>query len=154
MLSQALANVFFRVPPSPEEDSETFTPVHPDVMSAPEMETLIRNFKSRLVEVSEENFLNIDRFPVIIILARTRQISYEKIRSLSQDLIAAIFIDPQSFQIVRGFMLLRQEKPGRFCLVLSSLFLMMAILGTKVTLAVLIHTVLLAFLVIPALVAR
>lgn len=95
-----------RVPPSPEEDSETFTPVHPDVMSAPEMETLIRNFKSRLVE------------------------------------------------IVRGFMLLRQEKPGRFCLVLSSLFLMMAILGTKVTLAVLIHTVLLAFLVIPALVAR
>ena len=51
-------------------------------------------------------------------------------------------------------MLLRQEQPGKFCTVVSFVFLMMAVLGTKVTWALLLHTGLLALLVIPALVTR
>jgi len=95
-----------RVPPKSDEDSETFTPVHPDVMSAPEMEAVFKNCKSRL------------------------------------------------YEIVSGLMLLRQEQPGKFCAVISIMFLMMAMLGTKVTWAILLHTGLLALLVIPALVTR
>ena len=45
--------LLLRVPPTKDEDSETFTPVHPDVMSAPEMEAVIKNCKSRLFEVSK-----------------------------------------------------------------------------------------------------
>jgi len=95
-----------RVPPTKDEDSETFTPLHPDVLSAPEMEVVIKNCKSRL------------------------------------------------FEIINGLMLLRQEQPGKFCLVFSSMFLVTAFLGTKVTWALLLHTLLLALLVIPALVTR
>lgn len=51
-------------------------------------------------------------------------------------------------------MMLRQEQPAKFCAVVSFLFLMMAVLGTKVTWAILLHTGLLALLVIPALVTR
>ena len=51
-------------------------------------------------------------------------------------------------------MMLRQEQPGKFCLVISSVFLMTALLGTKVTWALLLHTLLLALLVIPALVTK
>ena len=51
-------------------------------------------------------------------------------------------------------MLLRQEEQGKFCVVISTMFLMMAVLGTKVTWALLLHMGLLALLVIPALVTR
>lgn len=48
-----------RVPPKSDEDSETFTPVHPDVMSAPEMEAVFKNCKSRLYEVTDATFAGI-----------------------------------------------------------------------------------------------
>ena len=41
-----------RVPPTPDEDPETWTPVHPDVLSAPELQLFLQNLKSRLSEVS------------------------------------------------------------------------------------------------------
>ena len=47
--------LFLRVPTTKDEDSETFTPVHPDVMSAPEMEAVIKKCKSRLCEVTDQN---------------------------------------------------------------------------------------------------
>ena len=40
-----------RVPPSPEEDPEKWTPLHPDVLSAPELQTFLNNLKSRVSEV-------------------------------------------------------------------------------------------------------
>ena len=48
-----------RVPPKSDEDSETFTPVHPDVMSAPEMEMVFKNCKTRLHEVTDTTFAGI-----------------------------------------------------------------------------------------------
>ena len=95
-----------RVAPAPGADLETFTSVHPDVMSAPEMEAVLTNFQRRLDEFST------------------------------------------------GLYLLRREQPGKFCLALSSFFMMMAVLGTKVTMGLLLHTGLLGLLVIPGLVIR
>ena len=95
-----------RLPPSPGEDTEIFTPLCPGMMSAPEMETVIMNCKHRLGE------------------------------------------------IVAGLALLRREQPGKFCLVISSVFLMSAVLGTKLSLTLLLHSTLLALLVTPALFTR
>ena len=95
-----------RVAPAPGADPETFTPLHPDLMSAPEMEAALANFKQTMAEVST------------------------------------------------GLCLLRREQPGKFCLVLSSVFMMLAILGTKVTASLLLHTALLGLLAIPGLVIR
>ena len=93
-----------RVAPAP--GSETFTPVHPDLMSAPEMEAALANLSHSLTEFTT------------------------------------------------GLCLLRREQPGKFCLVLSSVFTMLAILGTKVTAGLLLHTALLCLLAIPGLVVR
>ena len=95
-----------RVAPAPDTDIETFTSVHPDLMSAPEMKAVLVNFNHRLEEFSA------------------------------------------------GLFLLRREQPGKFCLVLSSVFMMLAILGTKVSLGLLLHSALLGLLVIPGLVTR
>merc|ERR1719480_37706 len=81
-----------RVAPAP--GSETFTPGHPDLMSAPEMEAALANFSQNMTEFTT------------------------------------------------GLWLLRREQPGKFCLVLSSVFTMLAILGTKVTAGLLLHTAL------------
>jgi len=40
-----------RVPPPVEEDTENWTPVHPDVMSAPELNTFITNSKTKIYEI-------------------------------------------------------------------------------------------------------
>ena len=40
-----------RVPPSPDEDPELWTPLHPDVLSAPELQIFLSNLKSRVSEV-------------------------------------------------------------------------------------------------------
>jgi len=95
-----------RVAPPPDTDIETFTPVHPDLMSAPEMEAVLANLNHRLEEFSA------------------------------------------------GLFLLRREQPGKFCLVLSSVFMLLAMLGTKVSLGLLLHTALLGLLVLPGLVTR
>ena len=44
-----------RVPASEDEDSETWTPLHPDVLSAPELQTFLSNLKSRISEVRNTN---------------------------------------------------------------------------------------------------
>ena len=43
-----------RVPPSADEDTEHFTPLHPDVLSAPELQTFLHNLKSRVSQVGME----------------------------------------------------------------------------------------------------
>ena len=43
-----------RVPASEDEDCETWTPLHPDVLSAPELQTFLSNLKSKINEVSME----------------------------------------------------------------------------------------------------
>ena len=43
-----------RVPPSPHEDTEAWTPLHPDVLSAPELQTFLNNLSSRAREVRDE----------------------------------------------------------------------------------------------------
>ena len=93
-----------RVAPAP--GSETFTPGHPDLMSAPEMEAALAHFSQNTTEFTS------------------------------------------------GLWLLRREQPGKFCLVLSSVFTMLAILGTKVTAGLLLHTALLGLLAIPGLMVR
>lgn len=40
-----------RVPPSQDEDTETWTPMHPDVLSAPELQTFLTNLKSRISQI-------------------------------------------------------------------------------------------------------
>jgi len=40
-----------RVPPSPHEDTEAWTPLHPDVLSAPELQTFLNNLSSRAREI-------------------------------------------------------------------------------------------------------
>ena len=42
-----------RVPPSPDEDPELWTPLHPDVLSAPELQIFLNNLKSRVSEVRD-----------------------------------------------------------------------------------------------------
>ena len=46
-----------RVPPSPDEDPELWTPLHPDVLSAPELQIFLNNLKSRVSEVRDCPFL-------------------------------------------------------------------------------------------------
>merc|ERR1712106_1309654 len=40
-----------RVPPSVEEDDENWTPVHPDVLSAPELDTFIKDSKTKIYQI-------------------------------------------------------------------------------------------------------
>jgi len=40
-----------RVPPPRDQDTETWTPVHPDVMSAPELETFLRNSNVKICQI-------------------------------------------------------------------------------------------------------
>jgi len=40
-----------RVPPSPDEDTEAWTPLHPDVLSAPELQTFLTSLRSRAGEI-------------------------------------------------------------------------------------------------------
>jgi len=95
-----------RVPPSPDEDPETWTPVHPDVLSAPELQIFLKNLKSRVSE------------------------------------------------ILQGLILLREEQPGKFCLVMSLCFLTTAGLGVKFSTPFLLHTSLLLILILPGALIR
>jgi len=40
-----------RVPPTVEEDDENWTPVHPDVLSAPELDTFIKDSKTKIYQI-------------------------------------------------------------------------------------------------------
>jgi len=95
-----------RVPPSPEADPETWTPLHPDVLSAPELQTFLNNFRSRVSE------------------------------------------------ILQGLILLREEQPGKFCAVMSIVFLTTAGLGLKFSTPFLLHSSLLLVLVLPGALIR
>jgi len=95
-----------RVPPPIEEDSEQWTPVHPDVMSAPELHTFITNSKAKI------------------------------------------------YEILSGLKLLREEQAGKFCIFLSSFFLILAGLGLKFSTPFLLHSSAFLALVVPAVLIR
>merc|ERR1719430_2889365 len=80
-----------RVPPPIDQDTENWTPVHPDVMSAPELETFLKNSNIKI------------------------------------------------YQILTGLKLLRDEQPGKFCIVLSLFFLTLLALGLQVSTPFLLH---------------
>ena len=60
-----------RVPPSPEADPETWTPLHPDVLSAPELQTFLNNFRSRVSEVCCRSLSHLTSPSRVVDLART-----------------------------------------------------------------------------------
>lgn len=95
-----------RVPPQHPEDDENWTPVHPDVLSAPEMSKFISDIKRKTSELSS------------------------------------------------GMVLLRKEQPGKFCLVFSLLFTVLAVIGTKCSTPVILHTSAFLALVLPAMILR
>lgn len=85
------------------EDSEKFTPVHPDVLSAPELEKILANIKQK------------------------------------------------TNQIYSGLWILRAEEPLRFCLTSSIFFIFIIYLGTKISTAVLLHSLALTLFLLPPL---
>jgi len=95
-----------RVPPEHPEDEEQWTPLHPDVLSAPEVDSWLAAGGHRVAKVAG------------------------------------------------GQALLRQEQPGRFCLLSSLLCCLLAVLGMQTSTAALLHTAALLFLTLPALLVR
>lgn len=95
-----------RVPPGPDDDDEKWTPVHPDVMSAPEMQTCITQIRCK------------------------------------------------TSQIYSGLVMLRQDQPGKFCIIMSLVFLITGGLGVTFSTPVILHSLIMAVLVLPALIVR
>jgi len=95
-----------RVPPNVEQDSEQWTPVNPDTLSAPELNVVARKAGYKVQ------------------------------------------------QILSGLKLLRSEQPGKFCIAMSVVFLLLALLGTKISTPVLLHSTALITLVLPAIIVR
>ena len=58
------------------------------------------------------------------------------------------------FQILSGLKLLRSEQPGKFCIAMSVVFLLLALLGIKISTPVLLHSTALITLVLPAIIVR
>jgi len=95
-----------RVPPTVDEDDENWTPVHPDVLSAPELDTFVKDSRTKI------------------------------------------------YQVLAGLKLFREEQPGKFCVVLSLLFLTLAGLGMKFSTPFLLHSSAFLALVLPAVILR
>jgi len=95
-----------RIPPEHPEDPETWTPLHPDVLSAPELASWMKTTRHK------------------------------------------------ASQIICGQKLLRQEQPGRFCLLSSTLCLLFAILGIQFSTAFLLHSSALLAITLPAILVR
>lgn len=95
-----------RVPPEHPEDPEPWTPLHPDLLSAPELGSWVRGTRERIG------------------------------------------------QVVTGQQLLRQEQPGRSCLLSCLLCLLLAVLGLHTSTALLLHTACLLAVTLPALLVR
>jgi len=95
-----------RVPPEHPEDTEGWTPLHPDVLSAPELSSWIQGIRHKFS------------------------------------------------QIISGLYLLHSEQPGKFCLLSSTVCLLVAILGTQVTTGFLLHSSVLLSLLLPGILVR
>jgi len=95
-----------RVPPKHPEDTEHWTTLHPDVLSAPELDSCLQTTRQRVK------------------------------------------------QVVTGQQLLRLEQPGRFCVLSSTICLLLAVLGMQTSTAFLLHSAALLVLTLPALLVR
>jgi len=95
-----------RVPPENPEDDESWTPVHPDVLSAPELSTFLSDLHTKVKEV------------------------------------------------IVGLYLLRTEQPVKFCVIMSTLCTLLAVLSMQCPTTALFHGLAFLVLVLPAIILQ
>ena len=86
------------------QDAEEFTPLHPDVLSAPEMADWVQSGKKKIGEVE------------------MIKINHHRHGGWQEDLP----------QVVQGQVVLRRERPAIFCLVSSLFCCLLAVIGMQV----------------------
>ena len=116
-----------------EQDVEDFTPLHPDVLSAPEMAGWVQAGKKKMGEVNFSHFHW--HFSARLYFWRLTNKQTRKFCTCCPR-FAVLLYSPWLYlllQVVHGQVVLRKERPAIFCLVSSVFCCLLAVIGMQVS---------------------